>query len=149
MSQPPRLEIGKILVPMDFEDGALHALAWARGLAERFGSVLHVLHVVPNPYVANAYMPMPLPPGFLEQLVADAGKRLDEVLTAEDREAFGATPVVRVGDARTEILDHAGAEGVDLIVMGTHARRGAAHFFLGSVAEKVLRGAACPVVTVR
>jgi len=148
MAQPP-LEIGKILVPVDFEEASLHALGYARGLAQRFGAALRLLHVVPNPYVANAYMPMPLPPGFLDDLVADAGNRLEEVVTTEDREAFGVTTAIRVGDARTEIIEDAAAEGVDLVVMGTHGHKGAAHFFLGSVAEKIVRAAACPVLIVR
>jgi len=149
MSEPSPLVIAKILVPLDFGDSSLNALRYAKGLAERFGSALQLLHVVPNPYVPNVYLPMPLPTGFLDDLVRDAGKRMDELLPAAEREALRASTFVKVGDARAGILDQAAEEKVDLIVMGTHGRKGAAHLFLGSVAENVLRVAPCPVLVVR
>lgn len=151
------MDIKIILVPFDFGDPALHALEYARGLAERFGSSLHLLHVVPNPYQPNTYMPFSpdapaayyLPGEVIQQFLKEAEDRLEHVLPTAEREAYRARCFIESGDARKEILDHAVREKVDLIVMGTHGRTGAAHVFIGSVAEKVVRSAPCPVLTVR
>jgi universal stress protein A len=142
----------RILVPLDFSDSSMRALGHARTLAERFEASLELLYVVPNPFIANAASleaGMVLPPGFLDELERDARQRLDGALTAAERERFKARSVVRIGDPLLEIVEHARVEGVDLIVMGTHGRTGVSHLFLGSVAERVVRTATCPVLTVR
>ena len=77
----------------------------------------------------------------------DAQQRLDEALTADDRERFHARGVVKMGDPLSEIVEH--SRDFDLVVMGTHGRTGMSHLFLGSVAERVVRSASCPVLTVR
>ena len=141
-----------ILVPMDFSDTSTRALEHAKMLAERFEASLELLHVVPNPFLATTamlYVGMPLPQDFLNELELDARQRLGNALTAAERERFKARSVVKIGDPLIEIVEHARLEHVDLIVMGTHGRTGASHFFLGSVAERVVRTAACPVLTVR
>ena len=144
------MEVKTILVPFDFGGPALHSLAWARSLAERYGASLHLVHVVQDPYAPNPVMPLSpdlgssyvLPPGLVEEMMKHAETRLAAVLP-------GARTSVLTGDARREIIDYAARERVDLIVMGTHGRTGAAHLFLGSVAERVVRTAPCPVLTVR
>jgi len=141
-----------ILVPLDFSDTSARALEHAKILAERFDAALELLHVVPNPFMANAaslYVGMPLPQDFLNQLEQEARERLEATLTLTERERFQARSVVRIGDPLFEIVDHARSEHVDLIVMGTHGRTGVSHLFLGSVAERVVRTAECPVLTVR
>jgi universal stress protein A len=139
-----------ILVPFDFGEPSGRALEYAKDLATRFEAALDVLHVVPNPYVAESVsMYMGVIPDFVDGLVKDTAARLDKVLPMSDRTGLRARCVVKVGDPRAEILDHAQAEHVDLIVMGTHGRTGMAHVFLGSVAERVVRAASCPVLTVR
>jgi nucleotide-binding universal stress UspA family protein len=140
----------RLLVPLDFGEPGGHALAHARAIAERFDASLDLLHVVPNPYLDHpAGLYLPLPPSYLDELVNDAQKRLDSALAPRDRERFGARMIVRVGDPVVQIVEYARAESIDLIVMGTHGRSGAAHLFLGSVAERVVRTASCPVLTVR
>jgi nucleotide-binding universal stress UspA family protein len=151
------MQIETILVPFDFGEPAQHALAYARGLAEKFGATLELLHVVPDPFVPNPVMPLSpdlggayaLPAGLIEEFTSKAEQRLEAVLSDEDRSTRRARTLVCSGDARMRILDHAEREHVDLIVMGTHGRKGAAHLFLGSVAERVVRAAPCPVLTVR
>ena len=77
-------------------------------------------------------------------------KRLLDVLSEEDRTVLRAVPVIRKSDAPAEeIVKYAHAEHMDLIVMGTHGRPGFSHLLMGSVAEKVVRAAPCPVLTVR
>jgi universal stress protein A len=142
----------RILVPSDFSETSARALEHAKSVAERFEASLELLHVVPNPFMANAatlYVGMPLPPDFLSELDRDPRQRLYEALTEVDRQHFKVRSVVKVGDPLLEIVEHARAERVDLIVMGTHGRTGVSHLFLGSVAERVVRTAACPVLTVR
>jgi universal stress protein A len=142
----------RILVPLDFSDTSARALEHAKILSERFEGSLELLHVVPNPFMADTtslYVGMPLPPDFLNELEQDARQRLDAALTFAERERFKARSVVRIGDPLFEIVEHARTGHVDLIVMGTHGRTGVSHFFLGSVAERVVRTAECPVLTVR
>jgi len=76
--------------------------------------------------------------------------QIDQRLTDEDRRELHATPVVRVSDSPAEeIVQYARDHDIDLIVMGTHGRKNVAHLFIGSVAERVVRDAPCPVLTVR
>ena len=141
-----------ILVPLDFSDTSTRAFEHAKMLAERFDASLELLHVVPNPFIANAaslYVGMPLPQDFLNQLEQDARQRLGATLTVTERERFKARSVVRIGDPLFEIVEHARTEHIDVIVMGTHGRTGVSHLFLGSVAERVVRTAECPVLTVK
>jgi nucleotide-binding universal stress UspA family protein len=91
----------------------------------------------------------PLPPDFLDTLIADAQSGLDKLAASPERARFKIATAVKMGDARSEILEYAAAEKIDLIVMGTHGRGGMAHLVLGSVAELVVRAATCPVLTVR
>jgi universal stress protein A len=141
----------RILVPLDFSDTSTRALAQAKTIAERFNSTLELLHVVPNPFIPDAspFYASSLPTDFLDELRKDAQRRLDGSLTLAEREQFKARRVVLVGDPLSEIVEHATREKVDLVVMGTHGRKGMAHLFLGSVAERVVRTAPCPVLTVR
>ena len=147
-------ELKQILCPVDFSEFSRRALDHALAVARCYGSTVTALHVVapmpvvvPGPYYFGAEPPPPmaLPPtdhGVIAaqlQRLADAeqvpGVRV-ETLVAE-------APVVY-----SEILDHAARLGSDLVVMGTHGRSGFERVFLGSTAEKVLRKARCPVMTV-
>ena len=85
------------------------------------------------------------PPDFFEQIEQEARKQLESVLTREEQARYGAVLVYRTGVPATEILDYVRAEGhIDLIVMATHGRGGVARLMMGSVADKVVRGAPCP-----
>jgi nucleotide-binding universal stress UspA family protein len=140
----------RILVPLDFGEPAGHALDHAIAIAERFEASLDLLHVVPNPYVDDpSGLYLPLPPTYLNELVAEAQKRLRGAFTPADQERFSVRAIVKVGDPVVQIVEYARVESIDLIAMGTHGRSGAAHLFLGSVAERVVRTAPCPVLTVR
>lgn len=137
-----------ILVPTDFSTAFAPALETAQMLAERFGASLHLLHVVEDPYVAAAWSEAYAAiPDLREQLRQEAEQRLKEV-TASLPNLTTSTEVV-VGTPAQTIVDVARAQGVDVIVMGTHGRGRLAHLLLGSVAERVVRLAACPVLTVR
>jgi len=147
------LHIERILVPFDFGEPAAHALDFAQKLAPSFGASVEAFYVVPFPQ--GAALPLSEVGAIpreaahaVEDLVADAEARLHEALAPEDTRYRHLRKTVAVGDPRAQIVAHAAAEGVDLIVMGTHGRTGATRFLLGSVAERIVREAACPVLTI-
>jgi nucleotide-binding universal stress UspA family protein len=96
---------------------------------------------------AEAYAP--LPPDTRAALIDDAGTQLANRLSAQQRQEFKATTDVISGFNAMAIVEYAQDHDIDLIVMGTHGRTGMAHLIIGSVAERVVRLAHCPVLTVR
>jgi nucleotide-binding universal stress UspA family protein len=144
--------LNRILVPTDFSATADAALAYAKDLATRLGASLHLVHVYTDPYGAAAYAPevyASVPPEVRQRALEEVRERLFERLDASEELRFrGSRGVVR-GLVAPQIVDYAANQDIDLIVMGTHGRRGVAHLLLGSVAEHVVRTAACPVLTVR
>lgn len=143
------IALKNVLVATDFSEPSATALDYGRVLARTFGATLHLVHVVESIFVANdvmggAYAGLP------QALEEAARKQLDATLAEDDRRELNgrATLLASIG-AATGIVQYAKDEGVDLIVLGTHGRSGWSHLLLGSVAEKVLRMAPCPVLTVR
>jgi nucleotide-binding universal stress UspA family protein len=137
------IRLNNVLVALDFDDASMVALRYARTLARTFGARLHVIHVMENLFLR----PMANDPHAIE---AGITKRLLDTLSEEDRTALDAVPVLRKSDTPAdEIVKYAQAEQIDMIVMGTHGRPGLAHVLMGSVAEKVVRTAPCPVLTLR
>ena len=137
------IQLNNLLVAVNFDEASNVALVYARSLAKNFGARLHVLHVMENVFLR----PMANDPRAVE---AGITRRLLDSLTDEDRTALHAVPVIRKSDAPAdEIVNYAQYESIDLIVMGTHGRPGLAHLLMGSVAEKVVRTAPCPVLTLR
>lgn len=146
------LTVARILVPTDFSETADAALQYAKVLAGQLGASLHLLHVFSNPYQVAAYAPdvyAPLPLSMREQAIEDARECLQTRLNSGEEERFRGTRAIVTGLTSPQIVKYAGENAIDLIVMGTHGRRGIAHLLLGSVAEHVVRTAACPVLTVR
>lgn len=144
--------ITHILVPMDFNPASEAALACAKDLADKYGARLSLLHVVTDPKATGFWTPevyVPAIPETRERFLREARERLENVLTADERSRFSVTIDAEIGAVAEEIQDFAREQHVDLIVMGTHGRKGLAHLFLGSVAEHVLRSAPCPVLTIR
>ena len=140
----------KILCAVDFSDPAKLALQAAADLAKQFDASLTIFHVFQIPVY-------PLPEGVLaptQQEVQALFEQIDEALAGWRKEALerGAPRVEilsRDGVAWREICARAGEEKSDLIVVGTHGRTGIRHALLGSVAERVVRHAPCPVLAVR
>jgi nucleotide-binding universal stress UspA family protein len=136
-----------ILVATDFSDASNLALEYARVLAARFGAGLRVLHVVQTPIPLGSEMYVPEVMTVAERAVKEAQQQLAVTLAGLD----GADVIgqVLVGMAPRKIVEYAADHDVDLIVMGTHGRGAIAHLLMGSVAERVVRTAPCPVFTVR
>lgn len=144
--------IRNILVPTDFSEGSKAALSYARELATALGASLHVMQVVENPFAPGAFMEMYAPPpgDYFTDLEVQARARLDDCLSAEDKQKHRAVLTTRIGVPAHEILQRLQEEPpIDLVVMATHGRGGVARLMMGSVADKVLRGAPCPVMTVK
>ncbi len=145
------IALKRVLVATDFGDAAAAALEYGRELARTFGGQMHVLHVVDS--LAGRY-PMDMYPGGFAELQADverdAAKQLRALLTDEDVKQLGAVSVIRSSNTpAVTITRYAKEAGIDLIVMGTHGRGALSHALLGSVAERAVRSAPCPVLTVR
>jgi nucleotide-binding universal stress UspA family protein len=138
-----------ILVPMDFSAPSEAAFAYALRLAEIRKAVVHVCHVIPIPHVLDAFYEHGLEqPESVKHIEQKVRTRLKEIVLAT-----GASVAPQLhfneGEAAEGVLEEATKLKPDLIVMGTHGRRGAKRFFLGSVAEAVVRRASCPVLTLR
>ena len=139
-----------ILVPTDFNPASDAALACAKDIADKFGARLSLLHVVTDPKATGFWTPevyVPAIPETQERFLREGRERLANALSPEERSRFSVTIEARIGAVADHIQDFAREQKVDLIVMGTHGRRGLAHLLLGSVAEHMLRGAPCPVLT--
>lgn len=142
-----------ILVPVDFSECSVAALQHARNLSEAFGAKLDVIHTydVPSFVTPNIVVFA----GNLETPLADHADRQarDQLLEFLRKHGLGDQPNltarVVMGPPGPTILDIAETERPDLLVIGTHGRTGMARVLLGSTAEKVLRGAPCPVLAVK
>ncbi|MDT0630850.1 universal stress protein [Rubrivirga litoralis] len=150
----PPLAVQRILFPTDFSAAAEGAYRHAAWLADRFGAELHVLHVVEDESAPPRDWPDVAGTGHVRVSLADVSEDLGlPAPAAEDHAPYDEIEVVEaevVGRAVPEaVLDYARDEEVDLVVMGTHGRRGWRRGVLGSAAEAVARRAPCPVLTVR
>jgi nucleotide-binding universal stress UspA family protein len=143
--------IGRILVATDFSGASQTAVRYGRELARQFGAQLTVLHVVADPAAMFGGTEMPIPglDELREEAVAAVTGCLEATLTRADRRDGATTALVLSARPAHAIVEYATEHGMDLIVTGTHGRTGLAHFFVGSVAEEVVRSAGCPVMTVR
>jgi nucleotide-binding universal stress UspA family protein len=140
------MEIGKILVPFDFSEHSDKALRWAVGMAEKWqASVLlfHVVSIPTYPMVTEAFFDASQLEASLRE---DTEQKMREV-AAKDKTVTLRTQV-KMGEPFWDICRIAEEEKVDLIVMGSHGRTGLAHVLLGSVAERVVRHAPCPVLVI-
>jgi nucleotide-binding universal stress UspA family protein len=140
--------IKRILVPHDFSPTADNALAFALDLATKLGAAITVMHAYEYPMLSY-----PEGPALTADLVLEIEKAarvaLDGVVSRARRPGVPMDATLRQGPAWAEILAAANEARAELIVIGTHGRRGLSRALLGSVAEKVVRTAPCPVLTVR
>jgi len=144
------IELKRILVPTDFSEPSAAAVKYAKAFAEAFGASLHVLHVLEDPFIfAPTSEGYAAPPEFYADMEKNARDRLGTVLSDADLKKLKTQLALKKGSPFVEIVRYAKSEDIDLIVMGTHGRGPIAHMLMGSVAERVVRKAPCPVLTVR
>jgi len=132
-----------ILVPTDFGPASQAALSYGCNLADTFAATVHVLHVMDNSLFQARFAD----PAIIE---AATREQLNDQVAAIEVQRLSTNVVIEKFDSPTDsILRYAKSARIDLIVMGTHGRKGAAHVLLGSVAEQIVRSAPCPVLVVR
>ena len=150
MSAAPTLGFERILVPTDFSAGSERAWAVARQLAERLGAELILFHVVIEaPLFSEGPFTMKHARNVFSKAREWANTKLGEWTAAATASGLRARSIVGTGAPYAEIVATAGQEHADLIVMGTQGRSGLDRALLGSVADRVIRLAPCPVVAVR
>lgn len=137
-----------ILVPTDLGAGAERALAYACELATAIGAEIHLLNVIGIPAIGVPELGVAMTSAMIDRMVVDNQTALDELARTRCTARLGQV-LIKAGDARDMINQTAKELGVDLIVMGTHGRRGISRALLGSVTEAVVRSAPCAVLTVR
>ncbi len=147
----PNADWKRICCPIDFSDASHAAMEVAADLARRCGASLVLLHAYPIPGYTFPDGSVVASPRMMQELADQAQKHLEE-WRVEAEQLVGA-PRVRaekaVGEPAAEIVSFARSAGVDLLVLGTHGRTGLQHALLGSIAERVVRKAHCPVLSVR
>lgn len=142
------LELHNILCPVDFSEGSEDALVYGIELAQRFNARVHVGHVLQPMVHGLAETPVLSAPQFIADLKREVRSGLDKLIAKHADKGVELVPVVVDGMGFAEIVQLANDLKCDLIVMGTHGRTGLKHLVLGSVAERVVRFAECPVLTV-
>jgi nucleotide-binding universal stress UspA family protein len=142
----------RILVPVDFSKDSLNAVTYAAEFAQPFGAELLLLYVVEpiyyatptDPYAVNANVAM-----LIEEQHRLGEQQLTRIGADLEKKEQRFRALIKSGSPPQLITDTARSQRADLIIMATHGRTGLAHMFMGSVAEKVVRTASCPVLTVR
>jgi nucleotide-binding universal stress UspA family protein len=138
-----------ILVPTDLSEGAEEALDYACELAAKLDATVHLINVIGIPAIGVPELGVALTATVIDSMIAENQKAIDDLAARKCNAARIGQVLLRTGDARDVINQAALEVGADLIVMGTHGRRGVSRALLGSVAETVVRSAPCPVLTVR
>lgn len=145
------IEINSILAPTDFSAHSERAVRYACGLADRLQAELHLIHILseiipagPDPLL----MPV-MPPQFYQENEDRARATLEQFRSPEWGNPRSVVTAIRWGGPVEAIVDYALEHEIDLIVLATHGRSGLSHVLLGSVAERIVREAPCPVLTIR
>jgi universal stress protein A len=143
------METQHYLVPIDFSEHAERALQYAIELAQKMSARITLLHVIHTMPLGVTEMGASLPYSYLQEMEADIAQAMDAYLRqVQEAKLQGEVKTVH-GVPFQEIVEHAKAAKIDLIIMGTHGRTGLRHVLLGSVAEKVVRLAPCSVLVTR
>ena len=141
----------RILCPVDFSEFSARAYTYAYSLAKQYHAKLFVEHAVYPLVMSLPVLEVPtrgLHDAY-QEIRASAQKQLAELTSRQEANCVETESFLHEGPASEAILQFAGSHGVDLIVMGTHGRQGLDHLTLGSITERVLRRAKCPVLAVR
>ena len=138
-----------ILAPTDLSDVSNSAVAYAGKLAVATGARLHLHHIVADALGGKTVFQTPHLGHALDDAEKESQAKLEELLDKDQRAELSLTSYVGFGPPANQITEYAAKNAIDLIVMGTHGRSGIEKMWLGSVTEKVLRHASCPVLVVR
>lgn len=144
------MEIRRILFATDFSEGSSHALPYAADIARQYGAKLFLVHVIYDvAKSAGWYVPHVSIDEIYHDMEKSARAELEKSFVDEMRGLIDVEHVVLKGVPYEEISKFAGEKKIDLVVLGTHGRRGIDRMLFGSTAEQVVRNAPCPVLSVR
>jgi len=139
-----------ILFAADFSESSDHAFSYALELAQKFSSRLSIIHVINEPVDLRGFYVPHVSFDNLEKEIAEGAEKMMDRFCAEKLQGFAnVEKSVVSGIPYEEIVGKAEAINADLIILGTHGRKGLDHMLFGSTAERVVRTARCPVMTVR
>lgn len=143
------IQVSRILVPLDFSEHADPVLEWALHLAEEHRAAVVLLHVYHLPVEFQQLEGAYLPADFWTNVKEEAEQQLERYAERAKARGTAVETVVREGYPATVIVDEVDNLDADLVVIGTHGRTGLKHLLLGSIAERVVQQAPCPVLTVK
>lgn len=144
------MKIKRILLPTDLSNASISAFKYAKSIAEKYGASIYVLHVLENIPPVLAIHALDLTIERVEKNMEENARRQLEKIVKENLKTKNKVQLfIRKGIVDEEIVKFADAKKIDLIIMGTHGRTGIEYTLLGSIAEKVVRKAKCPVLTVK
>ena len=142
-------EFKKILFPVDLSESSEKILPYVQAVAKKFEAKIHILFAARVfEYFSSIYVPVPSINKFEKEIIDGAEKKLYEFIDKHFKEYPGTKTVVVSGDASEEIINYIESQGIDLIIMGTHGRKGLDKVMFGSVAERVVKTAPVPVLVV-
>lgn len=146
------INLHRILMATDFSDFSKEALEYAVLLGRKVGGDLYLLHVFEAPFLSHSGVSPGLRPEihqWIKEVKEEERIQLDRLAEEVRKMGVKVHPILKEGPPYEEIIRTAGEIPADLIVLGTHGRTGIIHLLMGSVAERVVRRASCPVFTVR
>ena len=143
------IEIKKILFPIDFTENSSKILPYVLSVSEKYNSMIYLLHVVQDlQRWGKAYIPHASLDKFQKEVLEGANKSMERVCEEQLQQCPNFQRKLVSGDPATEILKTIDSEGMDLVIMGTHGRKGLEHTIFGSVAENVVKKSPVPVLTI-
>jgi nucleotide-binding universal stress UspA family protein len=143
------IEIKKILFPLDLTENSSKILPYVLSVSEKYNSQIYLLHVVQdlNKW-GKLYVPHPSMDKFQEEAIQSAKKAMDKICENQLQSCPNFQKKVVSGDTVDEILKIIESESIDLLIMGTHGRKGLEHVIFGSVAENVVKKSPVPVLSI-
>jgi nucleotide-binding universal stress UspA family protein len=143
------IEFKRILYPVDLSEASDKMIPYVLSVAKKFDSKIFILFAARVfEYYSSMYVPYPSISRFENELIAGAEKRLYEFVDEHFSEYANTKTVVVAGDASEEIINYIEEHHIDLVIMGTHGRKGMDKVLFGSVAERVLKTSPVPVMVV-
>ncbi len=141
--------INKILFPVDFSEVSPKIVPWVSTVAKQFESEIHLLFVARTfNYFSGMYVDAVSIQTFESDIIRGAEKNIEEFVKTHFGEDPNCKTNVVPGDAAEEIINYIQSEGIDLVIMGTHGRKGLNRILFGSVAERVIKMSSVPVLSI-
>jgi len=144
------IKLDKILIPTDFSDFSQQALQYGLSFCREYKAKMVLLHVIEDPFYPSTGGSFGFDMAdFFARMQEESDRKMQELIPAAQQEGLSVERMITRGTPFLEIIRVAKEEDVDMIVVATHGRTGLAHVLMGSVTEKVVRKAPCPVLVVR